>query len=50
MKIAQLGAKQAILSDDGTAEGVNTFAGSLTYQAVAQSQGKEYKAIRTLLA
>jgi alanine dehydrogenase len=50
MKIAQLGAKQAILSDDGTAEGVNTFAGTLTYQAVAQSQGKEYQDIRTLLA
>src|SRR6202034_3880607 len=40
LKIAQLGAKQAILSDNGTAEGVNTYAGTLTYQAVAQSQGK----------
>jgi alanine dehydrogenase len=50
MKIAQLGAKKAILSDDGTAEGVNTYAGTLTYQAVAQSQGKQYQAIRTLLA
>src|SRR6201988_1821296 len=46
LKIAQLGAKQAILSDNGTAEGVNTYAGTLTYQAVAQSQGKQYRPIR----
>ena len=50
MKIAQLGAKQAILSDNGTAEGVNTYAGTLTYQAVAQSQGKQYRPIRDVLA
>ena len=50
MKIAQLGAKQAILSDNGTAEGVNTYAGTLTYQAVAQSQSKQYRPIRDVLA
>src|SRR6201992_4033012 len=50
MKIAQLGAKQAILSDNGTAEGVNTYAGTLTYQAVAQSQGNQYRPIRDVLA
>jgi alanine dehydrogenase len=50
MKIAQLGAKQAILSDNGTAEGVNTYAGTLTYQAVAQSQDKPYRPIRDVLA
>ncbi len=50
LKIAQLGAKQAILSDSGTAEGVNTYAGTLTYQAVAQSQGKPYRPIRDVLA
>jgi len=50
MKIAQLGAKQAILSDNGTAEGVNTYAGALTYQAVAQSQSKQYRPIRDVLA
>ncbi|MGA9717418.1 MAG: alanine dehydrogenase [Acidobacteriaceae bacterium] len=50
LKIAQLGPKQAILSDSGTAEGVNTYAGQLTYQAVAQSQGKQYRPIRELLA
>ncbi len=50
LKIAQVGPKQAILSDPGTAEGVNTYAGQLTYQAVAQSQGKQYRPIRELLA
>jgi alanine dehydrogenase len=50
LKIAQMGARQAIQADSGTAEGVNTFAGTLTYQAVAQSQGKQYKPIRELLA
>jgi alanine dehydrogenase len=50
MKIAQLGAKQAILSDNATAEGVNTYAGTLTYQAVAQSQDKPYRPIRDVLA
>ena len=50
LKIAQLGAKQAVLSDNGTAEGVNTYAGTLTYQAVAQSQDKQYRPIRDVLA
>jgi alanine dehydrogenase len=50
LKIAQLGAKQAIVSDNGTAEGVNTYAGALTYQAVAQSQGKQYRPIHDVLA
>jgi alanine dehydrogenase len=50
LRIAQLGARQAVLADPGTAEGVNTWEGHLTYQAVAQSQGKPYKAIRELVA
>ena len=50
LKIAQLGAKQAILADSGTAEGVNTYAGTLTYQAVAQSQDRPYRAVRELLS
>src|SRR6201995_5283108 len=50
LKIAQLGAKQAILSDNGTAEGVNTYAGTLTDQAGAQSQGKQSRPVRDVLA
>ena len=50
LRIAQLGARQAIQADPGTAEGVNTYAGTLTYQAVAQSQSKPFRAVRELLA
>ena len=50
MKIARMGAKQAMLSDSGTAEGVNTYAGTLTCQPVAQSQGKQYRSIQDVLA
>jgi alanine dehydrogenase len=50
MKIARKGAKQAILSDPGIAEGVNTYAGTLTCQPVAQSQGKQYRPIQDVLA
>jgi alanine dehydrogenase len=45
MKLAHLGAEQAIAQDPGIAEGVNTFNGSLTYRAVAQAQEREYKSI-----
>ncbi len=50
LKLAQLGAKQAILKDEGTAEGVNTFDGCLTYQAVAQAQKKQYTPVRDLVS
>ncbi len=49
LKLAQLGAKDAILADQGIAEGVNTMDGTLTYEAVAQSQGKPWKPVRELL-
>jgi alanine dehydrogenase len=48
MKLANLGARAAILADPGIAEGVNTFAGRLTYKAVAQAQDREYIPIRNL--
>ena len=43
MRLAKMGAPAAIKADEGTAEGVNTYNGKLTYQAVAQAQGKEWK-------
>ena len=49
MRLARDGAKAAILSDDGIREGVNTYDGRLTYNAVAQSQGKPWRAVRELL-
>ncbi len=50
MKLAQMGAQKAIQSDNGIREGVNTFAGHVTYPAVAQSQNKNWKAVADLLA
>jgi alanine dehydrogenase len=45
MRLAQHGAQAAIKADTGTAEGVNTYNGILTYRAVADSQSKQWKPI-----
>lgn len=50
LKLAQHGASVAIREDKGIREGVNTYAGQLTYMAVARSQGKEWKPVEELLA
>jgi alanine dehydrogenase len=50
MKLANQGAKAAILADPGIAEGVNTFNGHLTYKAVADNQSRDFTPIATLLA
>ncbi|HEY0404389.1 MAG TPA: alanine dehydrogenase [Pyrinomonadaceae bacterium] len=42
LKLANKGFMQAISSDPGLKEGVNTYAGRLTYEAVALAQGLEY--------
>lgn len=49
LRLANLGAVAAIQNDPGVAEGVNTFNGHLTYEAVAMAQGREYKAVSSLL-
>jgi alanine dehydrogenase len=49
MKLAQMGATAAIKADAGIAEGVNTFKGHVTYEAVARSQGKAWKRAADLL-
>ncbi len=49
LKLAGIGAKAAIAEDKGIAEGVNTYAGTLTYQAVAKAQQREWKPIADLL-
>jgi len=43
------GFMDAISSDPGLKEGVNTYAGKLTYKAVADDQGLEYSALDDLL-
>ena len=49
LKLAKLGAVAAIREDQGIAEGVNTFDGTLTYGAVAQAQGREWTEIGKLI-
>jgi len=49
LKLANLGFKAAVMGDSGLAEGVNTYAGKLTYHAVALSQGREYTPLGQLL-
>jgi alanine dehydrogenase len=49
LRLAQLGASQAIKADSGICEGVNTYAGHVTYRAVAESQGKSWTPVEELL-
>jgi alanine dehydrogenase len=50
LRLAQRGAKTAILEDDGIRDGVNTYEGTLTCEPVAKSQKKSWKPVRELLA
>src|ERR671916_135112 len=49
LRLANRGFVEAIKSDPGLKEGVNTHAGRLTYEAVAQDQGLEYTPLDDLL-
>lgn len=49
MKLANKGFKDAIVKDRHLKAGVNTYAGHITYEAVAESQGLAYKPIDDLL-
>jgi alanine dehydrogenase len=49
LDLANKGFEQAIKDDDGLREGVNTYAGKLTYEAVATSQGLEYTSLDSLI-
>ena len=49
MKLARMGGNAAIGEDKGIAEGVNTFNGTLTYEAVAQAQKRDWKSVTSLL-
>src|ERR1700734_4035452 len=50
MRIANLGAKEALRKDAGLAEGLNTWLGSLTYRGVAESQHKPWTAAASVIA
>jgi alanine dehydrogenase len=49
LDLANKGFEQAIKDDDGLREGVNTYAGKLTYEAVATSQNLEYTPLESLI-
>jgi alanine dehydrogenase len=49
LALANKGFEQAIRDDEGLKEGVNTYAGKLTYEAVATSQNLEYTPLETLI-
>jgi alanine dehydrogenase len=49
LSLANKGFEQAIKDDKGLAEGVNTYAGKLTYEAVAASQNLEYTPLESLI-
>ncbi|MGH9900064.1 MAG: alanine dehydrogenase [Pyrinomonadaceae bacterium] len=49
LKLANKGFAEAISSDKGLKAGVNTYAGKLTYEAVARDQGLEYTPLDQLV-
>ncbi len=49
LSLANKGFEQAIKADKGLQEGVNTYAGKLTYDAVAESQNLEYTPLDSLI-
>ena len=49
LDLANKGFERAIAEDAGLAEGVNTYAGKLTYEAVATSQNLDYTPLDSLL-
>jgi len=50
LKLANHGFQAAVASDPGLKAGVNTYAGKLTYEAVALSQGRDYTALDQLIS
>ena len=49
LALANKGFEAAIKDDPGLCEGVNTYAGKLTYEAVAESQSLEYTPLDSLI-
>ena len=50
MRIANLGAREALKQDPGLAEGLNTFMGTLTHRGVAESQQREWTPVASVIA
>jgi alanine dehydrogenase len=50
LRIANLGAREALRQDAGLAEGLNTWMGTLTYRGVAESQLRPWTAAASVIA
>ena len=50
LRIANLGALEALRQDSGLAEGLNTWLGKLTYRGVAESQLRPWTAVASVIA
>ncbi len=50
MRLANLGAREALKQDPGLADGLNTWLGKLTHGGVAKSQNRDWTAPATLLS
>ena len=50
LRLANLGAREALKQDTGLAEGLNTWLGTLTHRGVAESQDRSWTAAATVLA
>jgi alanine dehydrogenase len=49
LELANRGLEAACLHNPAICEGINTYRGQVTYRAVAESQGREWRDLRTLL-
>jgi alanine dehydrogenase len=50
LRIANVGAREALKQDTGLADGLNTWMGTLTHRGVAESQERAWAAAATLIA
>jgi alanine dehydrogenase len=50
LRLANLGAREALREDPGLAEGLNTWQGKLTYRGVAESQHREWTSAASVIA
>jgi alanine dehydrogenase len=49
LRIANLGAREALRQDAGLAEGLNTWLGKLTYRGVGESQQRPWTAVASVV-
>jgi alanine dehydrogenase len=49
LRLANLGAREAIRQDAGLAEGLNTWMGTLTHRGVAESQQRPWTAAASVI-